>query len=180
MPSEFKITVKPAMGTFPPDSFTDLLQKCIEYPGLDLRYWHTVVDVHVADDGTSAEFTIHSESQYPAPLGAALRLADRTPPAHIAAFDTDGNELHVGTHPNPLQAGQQVHVGDTLYQVVGTDWPDRDPEDGIARGEVDRQHVRLEEVPPPTDLPVLVETPEHERVPPSFDGPSHTVLIDGA
>jgi len=44
-------------------------------------------------------------------LDATLRLADGTPPAHIAAFDTDGNALHVGTHPNPLQPGQHVTCG---------------------------------------------------------------------
>ncbi|MCW2900915.1 MAG: hypothetical protein JWO67_3180 [Streptosporangiaceae bacterium] len=160
MATEIRIVLRPQVENgFTPTSFSDLLQQQVSFPGLDQSYVHTLVGVDVAPDGSRAELMIHSEPMHRVQLGAAMRPSFGAPPARIKAFDTDGNELHIGSHPSPLRVFEMVAIGDLHYRVAATDWPNRDPNTGACVGDIDWQHVVLQPIPNPVPEPAPFTAP---------------------
>lgn len=158
-PTEITIVVRPEVENgYTPSSFSELLQQLVVFPGLDPSWMHTLVGVEVADNGSHAVLTIHSETQHRARLGAAMRPSFH-PPARIKAFDPDGNELHVGAHPAPLRVSEMVAIGEQHYQVTSVDWPGRHPETGVCVGEIDWQHAVLTPIDNPMPAPAPFTAP---------------------
>lgn len=148
-------------GNFLPTSFQDLLQQRIDLAGLDPRYYHTLVSVQVAPDGSSAVLQVHTEPIDPLNMGRTLRVHDGTPLAHVRVIDTTGTVLVEGQYAAPLQQGQTVAVGADYYLVTGVSWPNRDV-NGIATGNVDWQQATVTATTAPVMLPSLsAEQPEN-------------------
>lgn len=140
-------------GGFRPGSFDHMLHLQIHQPGLDPGWEHTLVDALVADDGASANLTIHSQPHTGVTVDRVLRLVTWQPAAHVRAHDTDGNVIAEARLDAPLQPGQLVEFDGRRHRVAPAEhhelWPHRDTETGICRGERDWQHVVLID-----DLPV--------------------------
>lgn len=159
MSFEARITVRPDAGRFQPTSFRELLQRRIELPGLDRVWDHTLIDVTVAPDGSSAELTVHSEPQHALSLDRNLRVVQGVPPAHVRVHDEQGQVITEARLAAPLQPGQEVELGGIAHRVVGMpSWPGRHPETGHCAGDVDWQHVTVRASPRPTVAPTAVES----------------------
>lgn len=139
-------------GPFLPTSFRDLLQKHILLPGLDPAWEHILVDVDVAADGSAALLAVSSTPPPATELTAPIRLVAGTPPAFIRVIDGQGSLLAEGRYASPLQPNQEVAVGEVHYVVASVSWPNRNPDTGICRGEVDWQQVVVGEPLPACPL----------------------------
>ena len=128
-------------GPFLPTSFRDLLQKQILLPGLDPSWEHILVEVDVAADGSAALLAVSSTPPPATELTSPIRLVAGTPAAFIRVINRQGSVLAEGRYACPLQPNQEVAVGEVHYVVASVSWPNRDPDTGACRGEVDWQHV---------------------------------------
>ncbi|HEY2763417.1 MAG TPA: hypothetical protein VGJ13_05305 [Pseudonocardiaceae bacterium] len=158
MPFVARVTAHPDVGGFQPTSFRELLGKHIRLPGLaepSTGWRHTLVDVSVADDGSSAELTVHSEPHAAISLDRNLQIVTPMPNARIKAHDRDGGLLAESSLPAPLYPGQLVQFSDnTRWRVVEEPtWPHRDPVSGACAGAIDWQHVVLQPEPAPSTHP---------------------------
>lgn len=154
MSFEARITVHPDAGTFQPASFRELLQRHVELPGLDRVWTHTLIDVTVAPDGSSAELTVRSEPVHALSLDRNLRVCQGVPPAHVRVHDEHGAVLVEVRMAAPLQPGQEVELAGVAHRVVGEpSWPGRHPEHGYCAGDLDWQHVVVRPSPRPAVAP---------------------------
>lgn len=154
MAFECRVTVYPDTGTFQPSSFRDLVQRQVELPGLDGTWTHTLIDVTVAPDGSSAELRVHSEPAHALSLDASMRVLQGVPPARVRVHDEAGTVLHECALSAPLHPGQRVELGGAEYHVVGLpEWPGRHPEYGVCLGDLDWQHVTVRPDPQPPHVP---------------------------
>jgi hypothetical protein len=144
-------------GGFASTSFADLLHREIHLPGMDPAWHHTLIDVAVAGDRSSAELTIHSQPRVAMSLDRNLRVTSWQPAAYVRAHDQDGNVLAEVKLSAPLRMGQTVEVRGDIYTVQGHEWPGRDPETGCCAGDIDWQHVTLKPDPQPAHVPVAAE-----------------------
>ena len=151
-----RIVVRPDIGTFPADAFTDLLQREVLWPGLDPAYKHTLLDAQVEPDGSCAELMVLSEPVAVLRLDRSLRTVG-VPPAYVKALDSEGTELHAGPHARPLQVGETVAIGEDHYTVSAESWPGRDPVSGCCTGDIDWQYAVLTPSPRPSMHPVAAE-----------------------
>lgn len=153
-----RVTVRPDVGRFQPTSFRELLQRRIELPGLDRVWNHTLVDVQVAPDGSSAELTVHSEPVHALSLDRGLRVVQGVPAAHVRVHDEAGQVLAETRLAAPLQPGQEVELGGVAHRVVGIPtWPGRHPDTGHCAGDLDWQHVTVRSSPRPVVAPTAVD-----------------------
>jgi hypothetical protein len=142
-------------GGFHPDTFDHLLHAHILLPGLDPAFDHTLLDVAVDDRGDSAELLIGSEHRTAVQLQDGLRVVSMTPTARVRVFADDGRTVLAETRlPAPLQAGQEVALGDDHYHVDHVEWPHRLRSGALRRGDVDWQHVIVKAAPRPAAVPV--------------------------
>lgn len=161
MPWLDTITVLPDTGTFLPTTFQDLLQQRIDLGGLDPRYYHTLVGVQVAEDGSSAQLQVVTEPIDPLNLTRTLRVHDGTPLAHVRVVDDTGTVLMEGQYTAPLQPGQMVAIGADYYLVTVVAWPNRGA-GGVSSGAVDWQLVTVTAASSPSMLPSLsAEQPDN-------------------
>jgi hypothetical protein len=139
-------------GGFRPDTFHDLLQRHITMPGLDPHYQHTLLDVHIAADGGSAELVVSSEPHPAVSLDPAFRVVSSTPAARVKVRTPQGEELMSGPVSAPLRTGQEVSIAGQHYRVLSHEWPHRN-EHGVAKGDFDWQHVVVAPEPRPQSIP---------------------------
>jgi hypothetical protein len=156
--SQIKVVLTPDVpGGFRPDTFTHLLQRQVHVPGLDRGYLHTLIAAAVAEDGDSAELTIHSQAYAAKSLDRGIRFLNGTPPAHVRVFHHEatgeGEHLAEVQLPAPLRQGQRVELGGQEFVVQRHSWPGRCPERGVCEGDVDWQHAHLVPVEPVSMMP---------------------------
>jgi hypothetical protein len=132
---------------FAPGSFEALLQTVVHIPGLDPTWTHTLIDAVVAEDGDSAEFTVHSAPNVALSLDASLRVVTSTPAAWVRAVDEAGTVLAESSYPAPLREAQEVEIAGQHYLVNATSYPGRDPISGVCAGDIDWQVAVVIPVP---------------------------------
>ncbi|MEK6443654.1 hypothetical protein [Pseudonocardia sp. T1-2H] len=143
-------------GGFAPGSFEALLQTVVHIPGLDPTWTHTLIDAVVAEDGGSAEFTVHSAPNVALSLDASLRVVTSTPAAWVRAVDEAGTVLAESSYAAPLRETQEVEIAGQHYTVTATSYPGRNPETGACAGDIDWQVAVVAPRPRAVSQPVPV------------------------
>lgn len=143
--TETTITITPPhpeAGRFLPTTFSEYIGRRVQAQGLDHRYEHTLTGVQVAEDGAAATLTIQTRPPHRIEVQQSLAVLNLAPHANVRVVHADtGEQLAEARLHAPLAAGDQVLVAGEPHTVVEVGWPTRDPDSGVAAGEVDWQHV---------------------------------------
>lgn len=135
----------------------------VHLPGLDPdvdTYVHLVRTVEISADRKTATLTVDTQRSPGLDLVRNLSVLDG-PKALVRTVDDEtGTMLSEGGYDAALYLGQAVWIGGAPFQVVGIDFPHRDPVTGSSGAHPDWQVARVQPRPLPEPVTSVIAAPQ--------------------